>query len=62
MIRRKFNALMATSRDSVKVFYWLLPIALGLSFAGRICAVDKSYFIGNWMNVDQGTRGLRTMK
>ena len=53
---------MATFRNSVKVFYWLLPLALGLCFAGRISAVDKSYFIGNWMNVDQGTRGLRAIQ
>ena len=38
--------------------YWLLAVALGLSFAVRMSAVDEGYFTANWVNVNNETRGI----
>ena len=45
-----------------KGMVWALLFGLYLSSAERMSAVDKGYFIGNWMNVDPQTRGLKAMQ
>ena len=40
----------------------MLLVALCLSFALPSGAVDKSYFIGNWVNVNEQTGGIRAMQ
>jgi hypothetical protein len=56
------NTLKTIFGYSVKPFYGLLLIGLGLCLASRISAVEKNYLFGNWMNVDQGMRGILAMQ
>src|SRR5215831_18906528 len=56
------NILRWTCCSPIKRFYWALLVGLGLSLAGQISAVEKTYFIGNWMNVDPGTRGILALQ
>ena len=51
----------ARFRKCVGRSHWVLLVGLGLSFAVHISAADKQHFIGHWMNVNKGTRGIIAM-
>ena len=56
------NTVKATFRNSIRGPHWVLLVVLGLSFAVRMSAVDRNYFIGNWMNVNKGKGGIKAMQ
>lgn len=56
------NRVQARRRSSVKKLRSALLIGLALALAAQVSAVDRNFYIGHWINVDDQTRGIKAIE
>ena len=61
-IPREANRVQECCRSSVRKMRLGLLIGFGLAVAAQVGAVDRSFFIGHWLNVDDQTRGIKAIE
>lgn len=58
----QINIAKVASFNPARKLDYVFLVVLGLGFAVSLSAVNQDYFIGNWLNVNQATRGIMAIQ